>query len=128
VKIGYTKDVASRLADLQLGNPHNVTLLGVIEDATPSLERTLHKKFASDHHKGEWFRLTGDISKYIEAHCTKDGLPVLKRNRVPGRQQMNLKVSRDFHNRFCAMAREHGMSQRAFAEHVINWGIERGAL
>lgn len=66
VKIGYTRDPAQRLADLQTGCPEQLTiylhLAGSLED-----EASLHRRFRAQRAKGEWFRLSGDLAKWIKS-------------------------------------------------------------
>jgi len=55
-KIGISKRPASRMGDLQIGAPYELTLVGVIEavDAR-AVEKTLHSRYRNV--RGEWFRL-----------------------------------------------------------------------
>jgi len=68
VKIGRAKDPAERVISLQIGNPHEVSLIGVL-DAPDDEEGRLHSAFASFRHRGEWFFLSRTISDFIEDHC-----------------------------------------------------------
>jgi hypothetical protein len=75
IKIGHTRrDIELRLADLQTGNGMALTLLGSIPGG-PSLERELHKRFASDLSHGEWFSASAELVAYLAGHsiCTLDG-------------------------------------------------------
>ena len=66
VKIGHARDIKGRLADIQTSTPYAVSLLGVIKTSRPArLERTLHHKFRECHHRGEWYRLTPELSELI---------------------------------------------------------------
>lgn len=58
VKIGFTAgDPAKRLADLQTGCPHRLSLLLVVEGGEQD-EAEYHKEFATFRVHGEWFQLT----------------------------------------------------------------------
>lgn len=58
VKIGHSTD--TRLADLQTGNPYELTLLGTIP-GTQDKERELHAKYIEDNILLEWFRPTPEL-------------------------------------------------------------------
>ena len=55
VKIGSAVDVLSRLRELQTGCPVELTLLGAVSAAKHG-ERDLHRRFAKQRERGEWFR------------------------------------------------------------------------
>ncbi len=71
LKIGKAKDIPRRLAQVQVGCPYKVSLLGFIEldsDAQAfRVERLLHDRFKRfrTNSGGEWFRMT----KAVEADC-----------------------------------------------------------
>ena len=67
VKVGYATNVVRRVAELQTGNPHELELLGVIPGGA-SEERTLHALLAAEHHRGEWFRISGDTIPTLRAY------------------------------------------------------------
>lgn len=54
VKIGYTNDVAARMADLQGGNPVPLRLLAAVH-GTQRTERFLHTVYLQGNLRGEWF-------------------------------------------------------------------------
>lgn len=58
VKIGKSKDPQRRLRELEVGNPEALELFcsAEVRDAS-SLERDLHRKFANENLRGEWFQL-----------------------------------------------------------------------
>lgn len=64
VKIGWSRKVASRIAQLQTGSSSAITLLGVVAGGR-SLERRLHERFAACRVNGEWFDLTPELRSYI---------------------------------------------------------------
>lgn len=58
IKIGFTAGTpAKRVADLQTGCPHKLSLLAVIEGAEAD-EQKWHREFESNWVNGEWFKLT----------------------------------------------------------------------
>lgn len=60
IKIGYTKgDPKKRVAQLQTGNPQGVRLVHAIAVSDPkSVERVLHRHFATKRKRGEWFQVS----------------------------------------------------------------------
>lgn len=64
MKIGFTKDLRSRLRSLQTGSPKELRVLLTIP-GTSDDERELHSRFSSDHVRGEWFHLSPSIRELI---------------------------------------------------------------
>lgn len=63
-KIGKTKNVRRRLAQIQTGNPYKVELIHSIPcDDMAEVESALHKHFAQWRTNGEWFEFAGEISE-----------------------------------------------------------------
>jgi integrase len=86
VKIGYARDVEARHRDLQNSSCEPLVVLGVVAGGT-SLERELHKRFATHRSHGEWFRLSDPIQSYIDANCgSVDSIPV-EPSRGPSKRQ-----------------------------------------
>jgi hypothetical protein len=55
-KIGFAKNLASRLAALQNATPYELQLVASVETCEPrALEAFLHGLFARKHHRNEWF-------------------------------------------------------------------------
>lgn len=58
-KIGYSRNIDKRLADLQIGNSRELwvsaTIDGLSLQGAQSIEIYLHKRFKSYHVRGEWF-------------------------------------------------------------------------
>ena len=77
VKIGEVRSgqANSRRAALQTGCPAILRLILLIEDAGPTLEAELHKRFSKHRVHHEWFRLDREIIQFIEekkaAQCIK---------------------------------------------------------
>jgi hypothetical protein len=69
VKIGWSRQVATRLAQLQTGNAAPIELLGILKGARAT-ERALHERFASARVSGERFEATPELLAYISAACT----------------------------------------------------------
>lgn len=64
IKIGKSKSVESafeRIASIQTGNPREVSLIGV----TCEEEHALHRFFSEERIRGEWFRVSSKLLKYI---------------------------------------------------------------
>lgn len=58
VKIGWAKtDVAKRIEVLQIGMPHTIEVLGVM-DGDRATEVKLHARHSGSRFRGEWFRMT----------------------------------------------------------------------
>jgi hypothetical protein len=71
VKIGFAtsrENVAMRFQSHQCGNPNTITLLGVMEGMRDA-EIAMHNRFATDHHRGEWFRLSPQLASFVEGNC-----------------------------------------------------------
>jgi hypothetical protein len=69
IKIGWSRQVATRLAQLQTGNAAPIELLGVVPGGR-SAERELHSRFAADRVSGEWFEASPELLAHITAACT----------------------------------------------------------
>lgn len=65
VKIGFAVDVAVRLQIMQSGCPERYTLLHVVRGSLAD-EKAFHRRFRHLHYFNEWFRLEGDLAKYLE--------------------------------------------------------------
>lgn len=68
IRIGVAKkrQLEKRTQKLQLGNPSELKLLGVIPARNAgALQRELHTSFSDAHIRGEWFRSTPDLLAYI---------------------------------------------------------------
>lgn len=69
IKIGYARDVPSRLEALQVGNAEllhvRLAVAGVVAD-----ERAFHEQFEFAHIRGEWFRPCVDLLDFI-THCSE---------------------------------------------------------
>lgn len=66
VKIGFAKDVGRRLRTLQVGSPEPLDLLGTLK-GTPDHERLIHWRFRRWREEGEWFRMEGAVSEYVQS-------------------------------------------------------------
>lgn len=69
IKIGYTGgDPQARLETLSVGNPHKLTLLAAMEGGQDH-EATLHRLFAAEHVRGEWFKPSEELLGIIRQGC-----------------------------------------------------------
>lgn len=66
VKIGFTIDLDDRLSTLQTSSHRTLKILASIS-GTYATETELHRRFAADHIRGEWFRLSPEIVAFIAA-------------------------------------------------------------
>src|SRR5215475_7636930 len=67
VKIGYCKDhngIKIRMRGLQSASPQQLKILATIEGGLEK-ERELHKQFAAERLKGEWFKSDKKLLDYI---------------------------------------------------------------
>lgn len=65
VKIGRTKNVASRFIDFQLAHAMPLVLLAAVPDGT--IEKYAHKRFGHLRISGEWFRAGEGLLNFIDA-------------------------------------------------------------
>lgn len=69
IKIGHAYDVNDRMATLQTGNPHEITLLAAVP-GTQRAERSIHAQFVAHRHRGEWFHDHAELRLYILEQTT----------------------------------------------------------
>jgi excisionase family DNA binding protein len=69
IKIGKAMDTDFRLSYLQAANPFDLEVIAILKGDGNKLERELHKRFAAHRHRGEWFRLSPELHKWISAGC-----------------------------------------------------------
>lgn len=69
VKIGFAKNVKSRLATIQNGNPERLTLLCRVR-GDAMMERLLHTYFRQYRLEGEWFRWNPLLDEAVN-HITR---------------------------------------------------------
>jgi len=70
-KIGMSKDVQSRINDMQIGNPHKINLVYKFSFKDPTIafeiEKMLHKDHKEHNIGGEWFsQLNEDVIKALK--------------------------------------------------------------
>jgi hypothetical protein len=63
-KIGVSRNVAERVAGLQTASGGKLELIGAIDGDFP-LEKSLHRRFARWHLRGEWFSATREALEEI---------------------------------------------------------------
>jgi hypothetical protein len=66
VKIGWSRNVAISLRNLQAANPERLRLVGVVQ-AGKAKEAEYHKRFSGQKIRGEWYLLPGSIRGFLEA-------------------------------------------------------------
>lgn len=68
IKIGFTtREPEERLAQLQVGSPDQLLLIGYEPAWTISYERELHKRFSEHKLSREWFEPTAPILDHIKS-------------------------------------------------------------
>jgi hypothetical protein len=67
VKIGFTskEDVNQRMANMATGNSRHLRLLGKIRGGRIR-EKNLHRRFASQRIRGEWFSWSKELAAFIQ--------------------------------------------------------------
>lgn len=65
VKIGWSKQVTSRLRGLQTGHAERLTILAVLP-ATKETERSIHRALPSHRLHGEWFAPSVEVLALVE--------------------------------------------------------------
>lgn len=74
VKIGQTIRLKNRLSSLQTSSAENLCVIGRILTKRPErLEAKLHKRFAKDRVRGEWFRYSDELKSFISKENTNAG-------------------------------------------------------
>lgn len=76
IKIGFADDPFRRFSKIQSDSPGKLELLAV-EEGDRTREAELHRQFASDRKRGEWFRRSAALQAYAAA------LPVIGIGRAP---------------------------------------------
>jgi hypothetical protein len=66
VKIGYARNPAARLAELQTGSDARLEIIATLPGGQV-VERALHVRFAHLRLRGEWFRYSGDLAAFIRS-------------------------------------------------------------
>ena len=96
VKIGRSNDPKSRLAMLQVGSPVKLEIVHIIQCSSLEhsilVENCLHHVFGQIRERGEWFKLTPSLRKFIracETGCEGYAAKILAQ-RVPGMSPRSL--------------------------------------
>jgi hypothetical protein len=71
VKIGRSADPLRRMAALSMSNPEALQLLGVLPGS--DRESELHRRFAHQRLRGEWFSLDGELAAFIQTLAFEAG-------------------------------------------------------
>lgn len=66
IKIGIARNVARRVASMQIGNHERLLVLATMPGGAAQ-ERDLHAMFSKERMHGEWFRPSARLSAYIAA-------------------------------------------------------------
>ena len=65
IKIGKANDPIERMRTMQTGNARKLKMLGYYEDYDEELEGYMHKIFAKDRVRGEWFKPSTDLYRFL---------------------------------------------------------------
>ena len=65
VKIGFSEGHEGRFRALQSASSDVLTLLGTVP-GTMKTERRIHRKFAEYRERGEWFRVEGELARFLK--------------------------------------------------------------
>lgn len=68
VKIGWSRNVRSRLFGLQASNPETIFVHAIIP-ATEEAEIELHQRFSKQRRRYEWFNREGSLQSWIDDGC-----------------------------------------------------------
>lgn len=71
IKIGYTDNPLNRISQIQVSNPDKLEVLLIIEGDLV-FENEMHSMFSEDFHRGEWFRYSDTIKKFISDNLQND--------------------------------------------------------
>lgn len=69
IKIGYSKNVAARVRNLNSGNPGAITVIATMPGGRP-LESRLHAELAAFRLQGEWFNDCAEVRSAIQKYST----------------------------------------------------------
>jgi len=65
IKIGYTKNIEQRVSHLNLAHPHPLKLMAIIPNGGGETELLIHSLFDSERIRGEWFRESANLVRFI---------------------------------------------------------------
>lgn len=65
VKIGFSEQHRVRMTTLQGASPDDLSLIGVLPGTMKS-EKRLQRRFAKYKIRGEWYRVEGELAKFIK--------------------------------------------------------------
>jgi hypothetical protein len=128
IKLGHSKSPGKRLSGLQTSTAHALILLAVI-DGGPDEERRLHRDFAAERLRGEWFRPDGRLGEYV-ASLPPYVAPVVERKRMgrPPREVKRVQIAMRFEPDLLARidaAGSPGMNRHAKITQVIELGLKK---
>jgi len=66
IKIGTSRAFTERMHKVRTDIPFQIEVL-LLEEGSTKEEKALHKRFAAVRHRGEWFRRTPELLRYIDA-------------------------------------------------------------
>lgn len=118
VKIGFSDNPHHRFMQLQVGSPTALALERVTAGGL-SEEARLHKQFAADRIRGEWFRLSDALEAFMETLAAPSiAKRASDRNFTITGDGFNLTPSTPARIALRALLEHEGVSQAAFAERI----------
>jgi hypothetical protein len=87
IKIGFTTNVADRMASLATSSPFPISLLLTIA-GDPQDEAALHAAFNHSRANLEWFSLSDDLRAFLEASLCDDGHVILTNAQFDARNDL----------------------------------------
>lgn len=121
VKIGVATNPLQRLADLQVGSPEILELIGTVPGGR-KLEERLHRALESDRVHGEWFELTDRVILAI------GDLLGWRQHRINGLEELVRRFEREANNATSVEAAETFRNAAHRAREELKCELERPTL
>lgn len=77
VKIGYSTNWRARVDAVCQGCGHEAQLI-LVMTGDREMEKGYHALFSDYQESGEWFRLDGDLRRFLDRYASADGREILK--------------------------------------------------
>lgn len=122
VKIGHAADVVTRVSQLQIGNPDQLTVHKTFQvdwSRAADIERQIHKKLEKERRRGEWFNV--DAERAIKVASGVVG-------RIEGAIQRQIEDQDHLVDGIARVARRvavHGNAREAVEFYTSEWRVKR---
>lgn len=123
VKIGSTRDIALRLANLQVGSPAPLHLLLSVR-TNAFAEHALHQHFVPYRRHGEWFDF-GDLDPAVEV-CAAIAAIGTTPESARKRKERGVRPARRSTSRYVAALREAGVPAGYGRDRIKEWAGAHG--